>query len=189
MGDLFFGAQENFGIAVCPSRGFSHQATTSSMSVGSSSPVPVLLTRRGTGHMRRRFSAAGQRTSAPTVQFSHGRTSASSSTTGIRLWIVRVSIGLRDDDRARGHQLARASGGRCDRLPLMAGRRLFHFVPELREAAFGGFGLSFHHFKNGVCGRVLQRERHIKFYPGRACDAFLLTRSAGPNFSRPPRSV
>jgi hypothetical protein len=61
-----------------------NQTTTSSISVGSSSPVPVLLTRLDTGHMRRRSSAAGSSSSVPASPFSHGPTSAFSSTTGIR---------------------------------------------------------------------------------------------------------
>jgi hypothetical protein len=40
-------------------------AATSSMSVGSSSPPPVMLTRPDTGHMRRRSSPAGRRSSVP----------------------------------------------------------------------------------------------------------------------------
>ena len=41
-----------------------YHAATSSMSVGSSSPLPVLLTRLDTGHMRTRSSAAGLRSLA-----------------------------------------------------------------------------------------------------------------------------
>jgi len=70
---------------------FKHHAATSSRSVGSSSAVPVLLTRLDTGHMRRRSSAAGLRSSMPASPFSHGPISALSSTTGMRSWIGRVS--------------------------------------------------------------------------------------------------
>ena len=61
-----------------------HQAATSSISVGSSSPPPVLLTRRDTGHMQRRPSPAGLRSSVPAAPFSHGPILSLSSTTGIR---------------------------------------------------------------------------------------------------------
>jgi hypothetical protein len=59
-------------------------AATSSTSVGSSSPLPVLLTRRDTGHMRRGSSAAGRGNSAPLVPFSQDLISALSSSTGMR---------------------------------------------------------------------------------------------------------
>src|SRR5215468_12529951 len=61
-----------------------HYPATSSISVGSSSPVPVLLTRLDTGHMRRRSSAAALRSSVPASPFSHRLISALSSTTGMR---------------------------------------------------------------------------------------------------------
>src|SRR5215471_2671439 len=61
----------------------SRQAATSSTRVGSSSPVPVLLTRRDTGHMRRRSSAADLRGSGPAVPFSQDLISAVSRITGL----------------------------------------------------------------------------------------------------------
>src|SRR5258706_619611 len=59
-----------------------HQATTSSRSVGSSSPLPVLLTRLDTCHTQGRSSPAGLRSSVPSLPLSHGPRSALSSATG-----------------------------------------------------------------------------------------------------------
>ena len=48
-----------------PPKAYAHYAATSSMSVGSSSSLPVLLTRFDTGHVRKRSSAVGLRSLAP----------------------------------------------------------------------------------------------------------------------------
>ena len=61
-----------------------HQAATSSTSVGSSSPMPVLLTRLDTGHMRNLSLAAEFSNSVPRPPLNQGPKSASSRITGMR---------------------------------------------------------------------------------------------------------
>jgi hypothetical protein len=60
-------------------------AATSSTSVGSSSPLPALLTRLDTGHKRTQSSGADLRSSTPPDPFSQVLMSALSRITGIRL--------------------------------------------------------------------------------------------------------
>src|SRR5229473_2441519 len=61
-----------------------HYPATSSIRVGSSSPVPVLLTRLETGHRRMRSSAAGLRSSVPASPLSHGPPTTASPQLGCR---------------------------------------------------------------------------------------------------------
>jgi len=61
-----------------------HYAATSSMSFGSSSPLPVLLMHRDAGHMRTQSSAAGLRGSVSAAQFNQALKSILSRITGIR---------------------------------------------------------------------------------------------------------
>jgi hypothetical protein len=64
--------------------GLGYHAATSSISVGWSSPLPVLLKRLDTCHRRRRSSAAGLRSFAPAAPLIQGSISALSSSTGMR---------------------------------------------------------------------------------------------------------
>src|SRR5215470_6802241 len=61
-----------------------HQAAISSTSVGSSSPVPVLLTRLDTGHMRSFSPATDRSNSVLPVPLGHRPISVLSSTSGMR---------------------------------------------------------------------------------------------------------
>src|SRR5215470_13048533 len=61
-----------------------HQAATSSTSVGSSSSMPVLLTRLDTGHMRNLSFAAEFSNSVPRSPLNQGPKSLSSRNTGMR---------------------------------------------------------------------------------------------------------
>jgi hypothetical protein len=67
-----------------------HRAAISSISVGSSSPLPVLLARLDTGHIRSLSSTADRSSSVPPAPPSQAPKSAGSRIIGMRSWVVRL---------------------------------------------------------------------------------------------------
>src|SRR5713226_3145316 len=67
--------------------GGAERSVTGSISVGSS-PLPGLLTRLDTGHIRRTPSGAGLSNSVPALPDSQGPMLSGSRITGIRSWMV-----------------------------------------------------------------------------------------------------